>query len=581
MAYSPPIDAGSCSYNGWDFSLFSKTTVTVKPVLDSAKRTLSYNEHLVEVEDIIVPQSGESDVEDLVSTARRLLTARGGQLTISGKAYALDVNNPSGKVRDVANGPVCEVVELRPIGSRMAWQLRWRCTVHIPECSQARYSGISEFTHSWNVSIDEDGYTVRSISGRLVIALTTLASGGAGRRRPPDDADAYFERVVAALPPVENFRRSTTRNMSPDRRTLDFSIVDREMEPSAFLPGITQWTGSQEVHRDSSAWFRHTVSFRGDYTLAKGAAKTVAVTHFVQLVKSRQARLSRDDWPLPLELTVRDELHSRKVSLIYRMLFASNADPQKALEQAGMWLPVPDASWPAWARSMRASVLHARGSARIYFNREQDLLIDLCDSDRLGTQGARSLSAAFGGGRVAELHATPPPANRSWIFYEGILQALADDGVTVLRTLPLASLENPAAGTRARDLVAAPPEGSQLQRRTGDSTDLRNTGAHLVNARGSNVTVPPRGDNTVHLQRRTGPLVRVRLVGRAIRWGWPIAPPRLLGALGAQATLENPVLMQKVGSLISGVPLVGCSWADTYVLQGARSGLLPFAPSLE
>ena len=216
---------GTLSYNGVDFDGSSKVTVQVDPVKDESGRTVLYHRHTLNVSATIADNDSTDGDMRLI---RQRLGEQGAELIFINRGFGDDliVNSPGGTVRDVKWGPIPEVISWKPIGSLRACEIEWRVTTCVPVCSSTSgmYSGIITINYDMAWSISEKGYTTRTITGYLEIAMTR--SG----RSAPDTADRYRDKITPTVP--TRFKRSQSWTLSKDKSRLDFSIVDKEVELS-------------------------------------------------------------------------------------------------------------------------------------------------------------------------------------------------------------------------------------------------------------------------------------------------------------------------------------------------------------
>ena len=121
-------NTGTCAYNGVTFTSLYNSRVSSRPILDEAKRTTVYVEHTLTVHGYIAAQTTDATLTSM----RQLLTACGGALDYSNKGFgSLTIN--AGIVRDVAWGPIPEILEWIPIGDSNAAEVTWKVSRSWPE----------------------------------------------------------------------------------------------------------------------------------------------------------------------------------------------------------------------------------------------------------------------------------------------------------------------------------------------------------------------------------------------------------------------------------------------------------------
>src|SRR6185437_1814918 len=297
-------DPWTISYGSFVFPLYSRSSITGKPVYDTARRAVSYIAYTLPVDSFILANAAGHElnagppnpadpepgtVEAQLIAIRQQLQQRGAMLEIKSTGFGhLRVNNvkpPFLKgvdVRDVAYGPHPEILDAKTVGSRLAWKISWKCTFNIPECAEgtAVFAGRPmEFTYTWDVTQDPRGFSTRVVAGQLLIPATTVP----GEKVPPDQADKYWNAVVASCPPLPSFRRDAHRTLSEDRRTLKFTITDTELPSNAFVPGATEWSGTQELSTNQQSAFRTWQNgITATYQVARGQSKMALYRQFLQ-----------------------------------------------------------------------------------------------------------------------------------------------------------------------------------------------------------------------------------------------------------------------------------------------------------
>jgi hypothetical protein len=83
-----------------------------------------------------------------------------------------------------------------------------------------RPSEVLSITRRWSYEVDPNGYTQRSVTGKLLVTAQSVAAG-----KPAD----YFRTSVTPNRPGFFQRVSQSFNMSEDGRTLSYTIVDQEV----------------------------------------------------------------------------------------------------------------------------------------------------------------------------------------------------------------------------------------------------------------------------------------------------------------------------------------------------------------
>ena len=260
---------GELSYNGITFPGPIRAGITATPQYDGADRSVKYVKYVLKVETYFchddtalvsgAPAVGGLDphVNNVMDYIRLHLSQPGARLRIKEKGFGLDVvingsataGRLSGKVvYDAENGPKPRVLSWQPVGDNRTAKVIWEVEFNIPESNETKdetWPNARTFNVDW--SINERGLTVRTITGMVEVAIkrNPLVKG----IRADWNADDYRHHTEFALP--LGFVRSQKFSLSEDRRTLHFTITDRELESDfAFTPGTLTMAATHEI--DSS-----------------------------------------------------------------------------------------------------------------------------------------------------------------------------------------------------------------------------------------------------------------------------------------------------------------------------------------
>ncbi len=165
------------------------------------------------------------DTNATMEMVRKTLLTPGLTFKYNDKGYGttFTVNDQSGP-QDCAWGPVTERLHVTPMGSPFCLLVEWVVVVCIPECAgSVTKKALMAFNYGINYEISKFGMHTITISGSLEIPLTFWLG-----QRLSDNADAYRERL--AFPTPLGFERNQNYRLSQDRRRLEFTIIDRELE---------------------------------------------------------------------------------------------------------------------------------------------------------------------------------------------------------------------------------------------------------------------------------------------------------------------------------------------------------------
>jgi hypothetical protein len=537
LAAQIPSDGTVCSYNGYTFNASTATLgIECRPVLDPARRTVAAVAHVITLRTYLFDDgSGTTDAQ--MADLRRTLTTQGAALVYENKGFGSFSVNTGGAVKDVAWGPVVEVLGWKPVGNNKACEVTWQCEVTIPECSQARYAfAIMEFNFSVAFSTDQSGYTTRTYSGHLRIPQTRTP----GSRKFNDSADGYFEQINPDIP--AGFRRTArSRTLSEDKCTLRFQITDVEMSPDVPPEGVVEVAAEHEHHNLNPGNFsKWGGSLSATYELARGVPKQAALRYFMALAKERLLDVRQDpnDILIPLFLSMKNpELYGKRAAS-FTLSYSFTSTTPRILAR-GLWLPPSDGDHTRWVQSLTVNngPLSLRGNAQMRFDPSSDAIVDLCATPtaRLTTQGVapKPVQQAV----LETLNTEPPAPDKSLFYFENHLYFEEDTGRVLLRTLPTVELQTvPVDGTVS---------GGFAQIAYLNQPDLKS-------------------------QQRAAPIIFVRMIGRALRAAFEVPAPTL------ETVADVPVIPANVEGLNYfrcwqcgdiGFPLYAAKWDLRYALK--------------
>jgi len=566
------------SYNGYPLP----TNVDIvgfqtKGVPDRAGRTFTGLRHTLSVKfwvNAFDAQDAASTLEGNVSMniafLRGTLMKIGAQLILQNTSFgAYTINGAAAGSRDLQWGPIPEDFSWKPYnkyGAEISWRVSWlmnACDNLTPATS------FLEWNYGLTFSLDKLGYTTRTYKGTVTIPMTRKAVND---RTLADQADRLREKVIPHDPPVGFRRDSQNFDLSDDKRTLSFTVVDQEMPPNMPPPGVIVAEGSHSMRNQKAKNFyvwQH--SLRVKYEISNDRQASQAWEHFSKLyVQRTQAARDNKMFVLPLELHLSEPTlygsNAAEISLTYAVFPAKKDIPKAAqirnknganyipnwiVARSGLWTPTGD-TWQAWSSSMwHARVSQPRGYAGLAFAANEDAIVDLCGgSVPVPQETSRQLKPTKGKINVkADSGERPDPAN-SYLDYQLGLQLQVLDNTVVLQPLPTATVGYAPPAAFSHSAV-----GGYLQPYT-------------------------QAPNAI-TQYRGAPRIVVTLWGRAVRAGYDIPPPQL-AKLWGQTPL--PVNDETCGfrSWVSGnllVPLVRAEWCFRYVLPAVPSQPLVAPPN--
>jgi hypothetical protein len=535
-------DAGTVSYNGYQFDGASQVTIRCEPVYDDAQRTVVYHRYRINVKSVVANAAGTGLDLALI---RALLTKAGQALIVHNKGFYdlyANASSPDGYINDVAFGPKPRIVSWTPIGAAYACEVEWECEACIAYCGLPKYyDGILAFNYDLSYSLDHRGLTVRTIAGYYEIAMTRLLYA------VPNTADAYRSVVSPAIP--SRFQRtSQSYKLSLDKRRMDFSIVDTELPSNNPYPnGVVKIDARHRVgwsrRGGQAATLRNTITV--DIEMAPDQPMLNAYAAFAEIVKKRIdiAKAAYSNGVIIDELSAEENLFDRTCSFSvgYRIL----SSLQQLLADTGLWTPLGLTTWGAWAYSLE-NITDQRGYANLRHLAANDAIVDPCGSvftipwDAAATEKAQEAPKP----KTLLKNETPAPSN-SWLDFKSQVYVYRDRAVV-------------------RQAILQPPE-------TEDSTyDPYDTGGTFYTAAGGG------GQNDI-IQRSGQSRYTAILTGRARRAGHKVPRPSLT-TIGSATTKERDNhFVQDIDGNWLGVPVYRAEWYIVYDLDKAPDAVLPQA----
>lgn len=431
------------TYNGFTFPDRSNILIDEEFIYDQADWTVTATKFTLRVTTVITNmeeytgptfnpsldpdvqwQTNASFAAPTMHRARQALSKVGADLTIRHDGFGphLDINQSSGGVRDISWGPKPRILRWSPIGHTHAVEIVWECEFTIPVCSGngvvPKFAGLAAHNYSIAFAYDRKGYTTRTITGRVEIALTRQFGG----RNLTDSVDRYRALIDHQKP--DNFVRTVSWSISDDKRVANYVITDTEIaSPNAWPQGVV----------DIQA--KHRVNWSKGVNLAR-VSQTITAT--IELAptenKSRawlifrgifQKRIAYSTSPVFIySLDAEEEIFSNRVSFAINYYFLTELDVINIFNQTGLFQSVSDNldNWAAWDSSTRAlqplqgGQFHY-GYSGLKHEPQIERIVDLCDN------------SPGGGGDYPNVTTRPtvppsalcnsrPPADKSWLKFE-------------------------------------------------------------------------------------------------------------------------------------------------------------------
>lgn len=416
------------TYNGFKFNDYSNVSVTADMQYDEAERTVLYHKYRLRVESTIYAESNDPSVGYTFRRIRQLLSKAGQVLIVdhAGFGPAINLNLSTGTPRDVAWGPKPRVITWEPVGATNAVEVTWECDFHLPTCEGAgdvRFTGLSalNYTVSWSIV---RGYTTRTTSGYLEIAMTRNVGGG---RTLPDTADAY--RDVVVVPKPYNFERTTQWTLSADKRRADFVITDAQIQsPHPYPPGVMSIRANHRV-----GWSRRALA-----TLPNTITATIQLVHgrprgfaweIFRLICAARIGTALNNAKVFLEsLDVDESLYDNSISfsMSYRLYFAPGRSALGEIFSATGLFERPPGDWNANGIDRDLYETH-RGIANMKNEPGDDQIVDLCANVLLPSQPSPVDPPPYTPSTYTRFCNKKPPPYESWLRFEGAFTTVEDN----------------------------------------------------------------------------------------------------------------------------------------------------------
>ncbi len=292
-------DVGKLSYNGVIFSSLFKSKATINDIKDEAQRTVKYLELRITAEGAVVMNPGETSIDNTMAALLINLGQQGGVLTYSGRGLGpIVINAPGNPLRDVAWGPVPEVIDFQPLGNAGSAMVSWQVTTRIPATSLPLLFGgklggaapVLQFNEETTVSYDDEDYSSLSIRGTLEIPLTRVTVNS---RVVSDTVDSFRQRFMTQIADsidLTRFRVSRrTFNVSRDKRTMQWEFQADELPPMGLPYGAPHARGTMSVRpmKRGPALVRWICSLKCTYTIRKNFGRQLALANFMALMRWR------------------------------------------------------------------------------------------------------------------------------------------------------------------------------------------------------------------------------------------------------------------------------------------------------
>lgn len=587
-------------YNGFTFPLGRKSDAAFTPVYDDTNRAIKYIQVDLTVDFYLWPGLGDdtptytqgTGVDSTFESMRRKLSQPGQRLQFSSQgAGTFDIQNT---VDDVDFGPKPEIVQWKPVGGRAACHVVWKCSARIVDCDFSTFNNdrILQVPFSVTWSIPPNGTTTRIISGKIEIAQsrrytpastvgTTQAQLAISRT-----ADEWREQIIERFPALPQFHRTQNFSLSPDRKHLNFAIIDSEINsPEPYGLGIankqitynasSSLLGSSTGIGGADGFHKWLVTLSGNIEVAAGFSKVRAWTCIIDLMnerfinrqdKGKAKRLENSNNPdasptdtnevrshaILLSINIGEELYGRNVNFSFTWMLTTTL--AKFFEATGMFQPLnlSGYDWQLWRTSMNR-VQGARGHKTMGFVPQDDIIVDVCAG---GAIAAGNPTAQLNDEETARYKAGKDDtilAEDSWVTYKSSLTLETKHGVSYgIEMTEIPPME---------EVVTDIPEEFEPTPNTKPIED--------PSAEADTTLKTPQASST------SDAIYKVTMTGSAIRVGYGITPPNLVKYGGRKAIKTGTDYVEPrvvgIGSdLATGreYTIYACRWRKSYLLDG-------------
>ncbi len=442
-------------YGTFRFPVETETTnLIIRPEWDGAERTAVANTYEITLYTTLA-NINDNQVRAIVQQ----LSKPAFPFLYQGTGLGVQVN--IGNRTDLAWGPKPQVISVKPLGGGNAVGLTWTVKLSIPDfAGHENYRGqLMEFNFGLTYDVDASGFTNRVYSGYCRIPMTR--AGSPLNRKVIDSVDRFREDINPPL--MLNFRRaSRTFTISPDKRTLEFRIVDEELRPNVPPPDVLHAEASHSMNSTPGKLYEWTATLSATYEVVPGRV-TSAIRAFFALLRDRVGwsmhalklaggptspppppgvapgnqiqNIPNKPSIIPITFTLNEpEIYGNtKVSLActYRINGASLKD---MLTASGLWRPTPDSNYKLWAASV-AIPQSPRGYAQLVFAPGSDSIVDL-------GQSVVEVDLRNGGGRGPLPVNTLPPGifppprpETSWLSWKNSIYLESNNGLVKVNLL--------------------------------------------------------------------------------------------------------------------------------------------------
>lgn len=410
------------TYNGVQFggadsnykSLPPMYDFRARPKYDSSNRAVKYVEVTLAVRCIFYETSQTAMTLNMLNIQRLLMAPR-KTLLITGLGIGFGISTGPGtwQIEDIENGPKPLAIETKAIGGQLAWELMWVVQFTYVPCATGSeaHDAFTEFNFSTTWQNDFEGLCTRSINGRVGIAHIADPNNPNVVHHVAEELRDNFTIAV----PYGFKRIQNSWNESADKASLEFSIVDQQLEGDILPDGITEAQGSFSFSSgdgQSGGFASGLCTLSMIIKTAPNSHKSLAGQLFLAACLTKQVQMiealgDEDKVAIPVHLSIAngkfDKSRITQCSMTWKIV-APNL--QTMINAAGIWQPVhemvkwdDDDEWVPQANATgtqptyntwKASVQDLwqnNGTAQLSSDADEAVIIDMCSNTNSKTIG--------------------------------------------------------------------------------------------------------------------------------------------------------------------------------------------------
>jgi hypothetical protein len=284
---------GTVSYNGHLFLDPLHARIIVTPVITSDGRSLKKNIVHITIETIVDTDAASTSTDAEMEDLFKRLTQPGKVLKFSQRGFhqTFEINTAT-NYNDIMYGPIPTMLSWEPIGHTQTARIVWTVECHIYPCddtSDPNYRRLTEMSYALDWDIQETGLLHRTIRGHMEVEVRRVGPKG---NYIDINATTVKDVITGAFPTLPNYTRTLHYTLSPDRRRLDFYILDNEIpSDNPYFPGTIRPRARYSTYATlSGGGFRmwH-CSLSGSIEWQKGGSPVTAFNALTLIMEKRLA----------------------------------------------------------------------------------------------------------------------------------------------------------------------------------------------------------------------------------------------------------------------------------------------------